>query len=60
MFEREWLEPSEDGEMQDDDVMPDGYRFIFSFFGEPIAVVPPPVPESDSSVTLVNFYVFFL
>ena len=45
--------------MQDDSVVPDGYRFIFPFFGEQIAVVPPPVPESDSSGTLVNFYVLF-
>ena len=30
------LEPSEDGEMQDDGEVPTGYKFIFPLFGERI------------------------
>ncbi len=56
LAEKDWmLQPPQDGQVvPGDGVVPAGYRFIFPFFGEPVAVVPPFVPEPDTSGTMAN------
>lgn len=56
LSEKDWmLQPPLDGQVvHGDGVVPAGYRFIFPFFGEPVAVVPPFVPEPDTSGTMAN------